>query len=62
MKSPLILLALAALSLSACGYSVADAVEDIKDSDNGGFADGKTISTDDHYHRLLLEGQGAWTR
>lgn len=46
MKSPLILLALAALSLSACGYSVADAVEDIKDSDNGGFADGKTISTE----------------
>jgi Putative auto-transporter adhesin, head GIN domain len=45
MKTPLIFLPLAALSLSACGYSVADAVEDIKDSDGGGFADGKSIST-----------------
>lgn len=45
MKSPLILLPLAALALSACGYSVADAVEDIKETDGGGFADGKTIST-----------------
>lgn len=45
MKSPFILLSLAALSLSACGYSVADAVEDIKGSEGNGFADGKSIST-----------------
>lgn len=45
MKSPLIFIPLAALALSACGYSVTDAVEDIKDTDGGGFADGKTIST-----------------
>jgi Putative auto-transporter adhesin, head GIN domain len=45
MKTPLILLPLAALSLSACGYSVVDAVEDIKES-NDGFAGGKAITTD----------------
>jgi hypothetical protein len=45
MKSPLILLPLAALSLSACGYSVFDAAEDIQKSGSSGFAGGKTIST-----------------
>jgi len=44
MKTALILLSFAALSLSACGYSVTDAVEDIKEVDGGGFADGKTLS------------------
>ena len=46
MKNTLILLSFAALSLSACGYSVTDAVEDIKEADGGGFADGKTITTE----------------
>jgi hypothetical protein len=45
MKNPLFLLPLAALALSACGYSVTDAVEDVTNSDGNGFADGKTIST-----------------
>ena len=45
MKKSLICLSLAAMSLSACCYSVVDAVEDIKETDTGGFADGKAIST-----------------
>lgn len=45
MKTPFFLLSIAALSLSACGYSVADAVEDIKGNEGSGFADGKSIST-----------------
>jgi Putative auto-transporter adhesin, head GIN domain len=43
MKSALFLLPLAALSLSACGYSVFDAAEDIQGSDNG-LADGKPVT------------------
>lgn len=46
MKTALILLSFAALSLSACGYSVTDAVDDIKKADGDGFADGKPISTE----------------
>ena len=43
MKPPVILLSLAALSLSACGYSVFDAAEDMQGGDSG-FADGKGIT------------------
>jgi hypothetical protein len=44
MKTPLILLPLAALALSGCGYSVFDAAEDIQGNDNG-LANGKAITT-----------------
>lgn len=44
MKTPLILFPLAALSLSACGYSVFDAAEDIQGDDNG-LADGKAVTS-----------------
>ena len=44
MKSPIFLLPLAALSLSACGYSVFDAAEDISSSDDNGLADGTAIT------------------
>jgi hypothetical protein len=43
--SPLHLLPLAALALSACGYSVADAVDDVTSSESSGFANGKAISS-----------------
>ena len=44
MKTSLFLLPLAALSLSACGYSVFDAAEDISSSDDNGLADGTAIT------------------
>jgi hypothetical protein len=44
MKTPLILFPLAALSLSACGYSVFDAAEDMSSSDDNGVADGVAIT------------------
>jgi hypothetical protein len=44
-KPPSFLLPLAVLALSACGYSVADAVEDVTDNKNSGLASGKSIST-----------------
>ena len=44
MKTPYILFPLAALSLSACGYSVFDAAEDISNSDDNGLADGTAIT------------------
>jgi Putative auto-transporter adhesin, head GIN domain len=44
-RSPLFLLPLTALALSACGYSVADAVEDVTHSEDSGFKNGKTVST-----------------
>ena len=44
MKTPLILFPLAALALSACGYSVFDAAEDIQGDDNG-LADGKAVTS-----------------
>lgn len=45
MKTPLIFLPIAALTLSACGYSVFDAAEDISESNDNGLADGKAITT-----------------
>ena len=44
MKTPFILLPLAALALSACGYSVFDAAEDIQGDDNG-LSGGKAITS-----------------
>lgn len=44
MKKSLLFIALAALPLSACGYSVMDAAEDISGSDNG-LANGSKIET-----------------
>lgn len=44
MKTPFFLLPLAALSLSACGYSVFDAAEDISSSDDNGLAGGTAIT------------------
>ncbi len=44
MKTPFFLLPLAALSLSACGYSVFDAAEDMSSSDDNGLADGTAIT------------------
>ena len=44
MKTPLILLPLAALSLSACGYSVFDAAEDISEGNDNGVAGGTAIT------------------
>ncbi|WP_373476215.1 head GIN domain-containing protein [Sphingorhabdus sp.] len=44
MKTKLLLVASAALTVSACGYSVMDAAEDISGSDNG-LANGTKIST-----------------
>lgn len=44
MKKSLLLIALATLPLSACGYSVMDAAEDISGSDNG-LANGTKIGT-----------------
>lgn len=44
MKKSLLLIALAALPLSACGYSIMDAAEDISGSDNG-LANGTKIGT-----------------
>ena len=46
MKTSLFLLPLAALSLSACGYSVFDAAEDMSSSsdDDNGLADGSAIT------------------
>ncbi len=45
MKTPLILLPLAALSLSACGYSVFDAADDMSHSDDdNGVAGGTAIT------------------
>mgnify|MGYP003556854739 CR=1 FL=1 len=43
MKKPLFLVPFAALALSACGYSVFDAADDIQSSDSG-FAGGKSIT------------------
>jgi Putative auto-transporter adhesin, head GIN domain len=45
MKSPLFLLPLAALSLSACGYSVFDAAEDISESNDNGLVGGTSVTT-----------------
>ncbi len=45
MRKITFFLPLAALALTACGYSVSDAVDDIKNADNSAFEDGKTIST-----------------
>lgn len=45
MRKITFFLPLAALALTACGYSVSDAVDDIKKSDGSAFEDGKTIST-----------------
>lgn len=45
MRKITFFLPLAALALTACGYSVSDAVDDIKNSDGSAFEDGKTIST-----------------
>ena len=44
MRKITFFLPLAALALTACGYSVSDAVDDIKNADNSAFEDGKTIS------------------
>ena len=44
MKFPFFLLSLAALSLSACGYSVFDAADDIKEGSSK-FKDGTSITT-----------------
>ena len=44
MKTPLILLTFAALSLSACGYSVFDAADDISESNDNGVAGGTAIT------------------
>ncbi len=44
MKTPMFLLPLAALSLSACGYSVFDAAEDMSSSNDNGLADGTAIT------------------
>ena len=44
MKTPFFLIPLAALSLSACGYSVFDAAEDMSHSDDNGLADGTAIT------------------
>lgn len=44
MRKALCLLPLIALSLSACGESVSEAVNDIKATDGNGFADGKVVS------------------
>jgi hypothetical protein len=46
MNKSLFLVSLAALSLSACGYSVFDAAEDIKDSGGSEFKNGKPITSD----------------
>ena len=46
MKKSLFLVTFAALSLSACGYSVFDAAEDIKDGGGGEFKNGKTITSE----------------
>jgi hypothetical protein len=42
---PVILVPLAVLALTGCGYSVLDAAEDISEGGGDGFAGGKTIST-----------------
>lgn len=44
MKTPFFLLTLAALSLSACGYSVFDAADDISESNDNGVAGGTAIT------------------
>lgn len=45
MRKITFFLPLAALALTACGYSVSDAVDDIKNADNSAFEDGNAIST-----------------
>lgn len=45
MRKHLIILPLFALSLAGCGYSVSDAVDDIKGQEGSDFADGQIIST-----------------
>lgn len=54
MRKITFFLPLAALALTACGYSVSDAVDDIQNSDGSAFEDGKTIST-------MLATTGAFT-
>lgn len=44
MKTPFFLIPLAALSLSACGYSVFDAAEDMSHDDDNGLAGGTAIT------------------
>ncbi len=45
MKKTLFAIPLLALSLSACGYSIVDAAEDVSKATSSDFADGKMIST-----------------
>lgn len=45
MRKITFFLPLAALALSACGYSVSDAVDEMNSTDGNGFADGQTISS-----------------
>lgn len=45
MRKSFFLLPILALSISACGESVTEAVKDISVTESGGFTDGKSIST-----------------
>ena len=45
MRKIILFLPLAALALPACGYSVSDAIDEVKSSNASGFEDGKTISS-----------------